>query len=324
VEPVELEGWVTAHELRIRLLVVALGVHLEDVGQLHGQRRIDVDGDARNPLGGPQALQGVDHLLRALEREGGDEDLAAATDRAVHRRRESLVDLFDGGVVAIAVRALADEAVDARRDLRVPQDGEALASEIDREGDAGPRAVVLDIEHDHRAAQHVAGVEQLEHDPRRDGVRAPVGQADDLAEQPGDVVLVVERLDGLHVQALALDQLADVPGVRLLNHGRVEQHGRAQIPRGRRRVDRPPVAVLVEQRQQARVVDVRVREHDRRQLVDGDLHRAVALVGFTPPALEHAAVEQDRRLGRAQHVLRPGHAPCCTDELELDQSPVLW
>jgi hypothetical protein len=46
--------------------------------------------------------------------------------------------------------------------------------------------------------------------------------------------VVVERFDGLHVEPVAFDQLLDVFGVRFLDHGRVEQHGRAQVARGRR------------------------------------------------------------------------------------------
>jgi hypothetical protein len=63
---------------------------------------------------------------------------------------------------------------------------------------------------------------------------AAVGQADDLAQQAGDVVVVVKRFGRLHVEPVAFDQLLNVLGVRFLNHGRVEQHGRAQVARRRR------------------------------------------------------------------------------------------
>jgi hypothetical protein len=78
VKALELEGRIAADQAGVGLFVVALGVHLEDVGQLHRQRRIHVHRYRRHLLGGAQPLERVDHLLRAFEGEGGNEDLAAA------------------------------------------------------------------------------------------------------------------------------------------------------------------------------------------------------------------------------------------------------
>jgi hypothetical protein len=114
------------------------------------------------------------------------------------------------------------------------------------------------VQHHHRAAQHVAGVQELEHHSGRDLLGAPVGQGHHLAQQSRDIVVAVERLRRLHVQMFALDQLLNVPGVGFLNHGCVEQHGPAQVARRRCGVDGPAVAPLGQQGQGARVVDMRV------------------------------------------------------------------
>ena len=130
-------------------------------------------------------------------------------------------------------------------------------------------------------------------------VRAAIGQAHDLPEQASDVFVVVKRLHRLHVEPVAFDQFLDVVRVGLLDHGRVEQHGRAQVARGRRR-SRPARGsrVCAEQRQQPRVIDVRVRKHDGVDLVHGHLQRAVALVRFLAAALETSRSRARPRLSR--------------------------
>jgi hypothetical protein len=98
VKAVELEGRIAADQPRVGLFVVALGVHLEDVGQLHRERRIHVHRHGRHLLGGAQPLERVDHLLRAFEREGRNEDLAAAANRAIDGLGQGVVDFLDGRV----------------------------------------------------------------------------------------------------------------------------------------------------------------------------------------------------------------------------------
>jgi hypothetical protein len=50
-QAVEVEGRVAAPEERAGLGVEALGVHLEDLGDLHRERRVDVDRDRRQRPG---------------------------------------------------------------------------------------------------------------------------------------------------------------------------------------------------------------------------------------------------------------------------------
>ena len=125
----------------------------------------------------------------------------------------------------VAIGAFGDEVVDAAWDFRLTQDRKSPSSEINGEGDAHLVAIVLDIEDDDRTPQYVTGVEQLEHNARCDGMRASVGQADDLAEEADDVLMVVERFGRLDVDLVTFDQLLDMFRIRFLNHGRVEQHG---------------------------------------------------------------------------------------------------
>src|SRR5207302_7982254 len=98
-----------ARDERARLLVVALWVHLEDVRDLHRERRVHVNGDLRDETLHAKALDREDDLLRALERERRHDELAAAIVDALHERNERFVHRLERRVKAIAVRALPDE-----------------------------------------------------------------------------------------------------------------------------------------------------------------------------------------------------------------------
>ena len=64
-------------------LVEAVRVESKDVGELHRERRVDVHRHVgKSPLI-VELLEGVDHFLRPLERERGDDDLAATLRRCV-------------------------------------------------------------------------------------------------------------------------------------------------------------------------------------------------------------------------------------------------
>ncbi len=107
-----------------------------------------------------------------------------------------------------------------------------------------------------------------------------------LPEQPHDVVLVVERLDGLHVHLVAIDLLVDVARVGLLNHGGVSEHCRAEIAGGRRAEDRTVVAGLRKHRERARVVDVRMGKDDGTEFTRVDPERLVLFDRFAAPTLK--------------------------------------
>ena len=121
---------------------------------------------------------------------------------------------LDRVVQAVAVGALGDEHVRAVGDLGVAQDRHVAAAEVAGEHEPRSAALVVDVEHDDGAAQHVAGVEEGQRRrPARRWCGGGRATATMLAERADHVVLVVERLDRLHVEVLALDQLVDVPRV---------------------------------------------------------------------------------------------------------------
>ncbi len=233
-------------------------MHPEDVGDLHREGRVHVDRHLRQAALLAQALECVDDLLGPFEGEGWDDDLAAAPGGARDHVGELVVHALDGIVQPIAVGALGDEHVSAARDLRVTEDRHVPAAQVPREDESLLGAHVVQVEHHDGAAEHMARVEKGHLGALRDRLPPMVGQPHHQAEQTDDVLGIVEGLDGQRVHVVARDALVQEARVALLDHRRVGEHRRAQVARRRRRVDRPPVALSVEQRKGARVIDVRV------------------------------------------------------------------
>jgi hypothetical protein len=76
-----------------------------------------------------------------------------------------------------------------------------------------------------------------------------------------------------------------------------------------------------EQRQPAGVINVRVRENDPVNLLDGERESEVFLVAFAPSTLEQTTVQQHRLARNSQNVARAGDFSCGANELDLHDSP---
>src|SRR5439155_14939397 len=91
----------------------------------------------------------------------------------------------------------------------------------------------------------------------------------------------------------------------------------SQPDRRHRRVDRPLVAELDEQRQGPAVIEVRVGQHDgieRRRVMRGRYAVPNGLVG---QALEEAAIDEDLGPARLEQVLRAGDGGGATKERQV-------
>ncbi len=95
------------------------------------------------------------------------------------------------------------------------------------------------------------------------------------------------------VQGLAPQvPLVQKRGVMFLQRSRILQHGPAQVRRGGAGVDGPLESVFHQQREIAAVIDVRVRQHHRGNVVAGKRKISVALGGFLSAPLILAAIQQ--------------------------------
>jgi hypothetical protein len=180
---VELERRVVPSQERARLRVEALRVQLEDVGDLHGQRRVDVD----TAPSGWRPSRGASSGRRSPPARARARTTArAACRRARNVRFTTLArssSIFSmPSWLPIAVRALRDEHVRAVGDLRVAQDRPVLPAQIAREHDAPLLPVLLDVEHRDGAAEHVARVDERHLHAARDRDRRAVRHAHEALE----------------------------------------------------------------------------------------------------------------------------------------------
>ena len=139
-----------------------------------------VDGDV-GELGvrGPVLVQDQQQLLRAAEREQGDETAAAARHDTLHRAREPRLSVLPLLVDARAVHALRDQDVGADgENLRGHEVPVLLAAEVPGVEDLHPG----DLEHEHGGAEDVSRVVAPEHGSLS-MVRGPIN---DLHHHPSD------------------------------------------------------------------------------------------------------------------------------------------
>src|SRR5579864_6441688 len=111
----------------------------------------------------------------------------------------------------------------------------------------------------------------------------------------------------LRVYRFAAQQpLVEKLRVPFLDGRGVGQHRMAQIGGPWAGVDGPPESVLHQQRKIAAVIDVRVREHHRRDILAGKRKAPVPLFGFFTPSLILAAIQQVAFVLDRQLMHRPG------------------
>ena len=121
--------------------------------------------------------------------------------------------------------------------------------------------------------------------------------------------------------ALLLPAFIDPFQIFLLDMGAVEQHDAAKVGRGGGAIDRPVETLAHEAREQARVINVCVRED---YIVDFGWFKTEFLIEFVGlDSLEKAAVEQYfSSFFGGNEVLASGYGACGAKE--LDQHVEIW
>src|SRR5690348_5169280 len=104
--------------------------------------------------------------------------------------------------------------------------------------------------------------------------------------RPRTVAERIERLDWL------FPPLGKKLGILLLDVRRVGQHHGTEVPRCRRAPDRALVPMPNEKRETTSMIDVRVREHDGIDRLDGDWEPQVLRLTLATLPLKETAVEQ--------------------------------
>ena len=243
-----------------RLLVkIAVQVAAEHSRRRLGKGRVDVHREVRRRLDELLILDLADKvqkLLRAAHSERRDDDIAALAERFVDDLGKLVGIAPDLGVVAVAVGRLHHDVVGLFEKLRVADNGLVDIADIAGEDDRLVHAVFFQLQRDGRGTEQMARVGE-----HRAHTLAEVDLFFILAgrhvlENIQRVLLGVERIDMLAARALALAVF--VLSVALLNVSGVEQHDLHQICCQACRQDAAVEAVFHQQRDTARVVDVRV------------------------------------------------------------------
>ena len=154
-----------------------------------------------------------------------------------------------------------------------------------------------------RGTQQVAGVDEIDLDPRSDRNRTVVADRLQPLERAGGIDLRVERQRRAVLRVVLPIRLASV---LFLNVRRVRQHQRAQIPGARRAEHASAKALGDEPRQVAAVIEVRVRQDDGVDPRRIDRKRPPVAISQLLETLEETAVDQNATVAEVEQMLRAG------------------
>ena len=207
-------------------------------------------------------------------------------------------------MAAVAVGGLHDQIVGMAGVGRVTDKRLMLVADITRENDDLRRAVRLcNAQRDRRAAQQVAHIGKAHLDTPlgavEQGLPCLIGAGHELLH---DVLGILDRVVRLDHFCAAAHGLTVFPlGLLLLNVGRVLEHDAAEVAGGLGRVDGAAVAVFVQVRDPARVVDMGMGQQQR--LIGaggiGQVGIFVDIAALLPAAVDQDAVPRCLQLGAA-------------------------
>ena len=162
------------------------------LGRLDRHWRIDPDGDLGQATGGHQGAEQVDELLAAADRKRRHEHHAAPGQRLL-RHCLQLVERSTGGMIAVAIGALADEVVAGGSGQGIVVERCVVTADIPGENEP-PRAGSRGHLHfDERTAEHVPGIVKATTDARRRFEPCFAGHRLHQPECAINIPLVIER-----------------------------------------------------------------------------------------------------------------------------------
>ena len=170
-------------------------------------------------------------------------------------------------------------------------------------GAAAPAGPERDADLRHRRPEQVPDVDEAEREARRELLPALVGDRLEVLHDLADVPLLVE---GKRRAVLGRPLLVQERRVFLLQPRRVQQHHAGELGRRRGGVHRAPEAGLVEAREPAAVVDVRVGQDDVAQRPGVELRALPVQLAQRLQPLEQAAIHERALAPRFDHGLGAG------------------
>lgn len=213
---------------------------------------------------------------------------------------------------AAAVRAFGNQHIASLDRRRIDQQRHVATTEVTREDNSLHLAIVVfDFKFRDCRPEDVSCRVEPQSDIRGEFVPLAEEQRLHMAEQLLDVLLGVERLDaGVPRPELAGQVLC----VFELDAGRVEQHQLGDVGGGIGAEDRSAKPFPVEHRNAAAVIDVRVREDDRVEVLWAAAQFLILAAGLGTTALKQAAVQQNPPMPGLDQVLAAGDLAGGTEE----------
>ena len=313
VQTRELQGVPAALHQGEGFVVVALGkVFPEDRGGFARQRAVHKDREvfvALDTALGLDLTDKIQKLLRAAHGKAGDDDIAALVERRLQHGAQIADIIRFRAVAAVPVGGFHNKVIRVARVGRVLDERLMGVADVARENDDLRRAARLrNAQRDGRAAQQVPHIGKAHLDfagwPVEQRLPRLIGAGHKLLHDVLRVLNGVVRLDHL---GTAAHGLAVFPlGLLLLNVGGILQHDGAEVAGRIGGIDGAAVAVFVQVRDAARVVDVRMGQQ---QCLIGAGRAGQVGVLIHVAALLHAAVDQKAVSRRLQLCAAAGHFP---------------
>jgi hypothetical protein len=240
-------------------------------------------------------MQVVDEFLRAPHRERRNQHTAAACRRFADHTRQMLAGTVHRFMIAIAIRGFAENHVGATgRRFWIANDRQSVAPDVAREDEAPEFSVLARFDDHGRRSENMSGVDEL--------CANAVGHFKPLLVRHADHRILGADGIGDGVQWLGVRSPMAFQKVRVLflNVRGVGKHDRAEITRGRRRPDGALVSLIDQKRQPARMIDMRMRQHDAVDVFDGQRQFRVFDATLRAATLKQAAVQQNRATADTQ------------------------
>ena len=324
LQPVPPERVFSLGEECARIRVPIFLVLLENLGHGGRQRAVHKDRELRNLLRFDHLVQQQHQLLRPLHCKRRSDNMPAARQHSLHQPRQLGLHIAHRSVQPVAVRALHNQVVRRRCRIRVLDDRQVLPPHIAREQHPHRLPLLRRLQQHVGRPQHVPRIRRRHREPgilRRARQHLRLMQLHRLEQRARRrrVVLRIQRRQRSrprrHLDLLPPSiPLANKLRIALLDMCRIFQHRPAQVNRRRRRIDRPAIPLLRQQRQVAAMVDVRMRQHHRiqprrrfaRKLLRRQRQVRVDVRRIVPPALKQPAVQQNILPRTLQMMRRPG------------------
>ncbi|CAB4887497.1 unannotated protein [freshwater metagenome] len=260
-------------------------------------------------LGVLKVMQRLEQHLGSVHREGWDHHGATPLDSSRDRGGHGLKLRVEIGVLAVAVRRLDDDRVGRGRGGWRNEQRMTAAPEVAAEDD-GLRSVG---QGDDRGAKDVPGWVEPSGDVRQ---CREVSSEFDRTEHRDGTLRVTRPVEGAGLgmlgEALAPGEL----GVLLLEPGAVAKHDRCEGSGVRRAEDRTLEAIAREGWQVPAVIEMRVAEGHRGDLVRGDRERLPVAQAQVAGALEEPAVDEEAATRGLKEGLRTSDGLVGAEECE--------